>query len=193
MQDILKRLPLVLILSGTALSLVNCRAMYTYPPTISTKFSEASTQSLEVKVVWLKNKQDAVDVMVQMINHYPHPVVFTQGAIQLSINDRRGYSSGAGFTYALQPNEMWQKVLVFRFDPALPPNVGGAATLAIAPISKGAPVDNSGGQMTSVTVVGTGLGGTVSSNAVVGANLIQAKEALPGVTFTLPMDRQYLQ
>lgn len=100
-------------------------------PDAATAKSEVNGKGMSAQVIWLKNKKNAVDVMVRFTNTYSHSVFLKNKAFQLTVdNNQRGLKNST-FAFELAAGESVEKVLIFDFGESKPKT--GTATLTMAP------------------------------------------------------------
>ncbi len=98
--------------------------------------SEADGKGLSAEVLWLKNKNNAVDVLLRFSNSYPHSVFLKNKAFQMTIEGTQRGLKNSTFAFELAAGESTEKVLIFAFGESKPKT--GRAVLTIAPVN----VDN---------------------------------------------------
>ncbi len=96
-------------------------------------FSEKGNKGVELKVDWLKNKGDSLDLSGTVTNHYPHAVSFTTASAKISFDGKAGILK-RDFPASLEPGESRKMVLVWGFSPSVPET--GKVVFELNPIHK---------------------------------------------------------
>jgi hypothetical protein len=126
---------------GLALLTANCAYNKMQYGTEGISQNEKGEHKLEGRVVWLKNKKNAADVLVMLRNDYKHPVVIKLNDFQLDIEGETAALINQGTITELTPGQTSEQLLKFRF--ASVKERAGTAKITLAKIFEG-PIESMG-------------------------------------------------
>lgn len=115
------------------------------------KSNETANQSLEARVNWLKDKEDAVDLQVVLRNDYKQVITLKYHEMKLELGgEKPALVNPRPGTFELQPGESATRELVFRFfgEPKKRP---GPAKFTITNIMAG-PMEKPGKKLPDVVM-----------------------------------------
>lgn len=102
-------------------------------PDVATAHSEEGGKGMSARVIWIKNKKSAVDVMVRFTNLYPHSVFLKNKAFQLAVGGNQRGLKNSTFAIELAAGESVEKVLTFEFADSK--SRSGTGTLTLSPMN----------------------------------------------------------
>jgi hypothetical protein len=108
----MKRLALVI----TALTLVNCAYSKMEYGTDGAFQNEKAEEHLHAQVIWLKNKKDAADVLLNIRNAYKHPVVIKVNDFTLELDGEKASLVPQASMVELVSGQGIEQLLKFRFS-----------------------------------------------------------------------------
>lgn len=96
------------------------------------KFNAEGDARFGAKVLWLKNKKDTIDLLVDLRNEYPHPVTLRSNSFALDFGGRTVGPQSDSIWVTLAPGMNREQLLIFKLGQTKPPV--GPATFTVKPL-----------------------------------------------------------